>query len=676
VVYTAARTARMPWVLLSYLALGLAALLPRVLDLGSFVTFDEVSFWVRRSALFLHAIQSGDFAATAISDHPGVTTMWLGSAGIGLHSLLLAWGLIHDSSLPTRLALMQLMAALTHVAGILAGYGLLRRLLPAPAALLAALLWAADPFVIGYSRVLHVDALAGTFATLSLLAACLYWHHDPRRRWLALSGVCAGLAILSKSPALALLPIVGLIALAAAFGPDERRKTKDERGSSSFVLRPSSFVALLAWGLIMAVTVVALWPALWASPTQAYEQIRVGVAIEGAEPHMLGNYFLGREDAAPGVLFYPVALALRLTPWTLLGLLLLPLAWRRARDLAPARRDLVVLAGFVVLFVLAMSLFPKKFNRYLVPAFPALDILAAVGLAAIADLWRPRSAIQKLRPYLIPAVVGVLALVNAAFWHPYYIAAYNQALGGAPMGVYAFRSGWGEGLEQVAAWLNQQPDITGVRTAVARTEPLQPYLRKSAQAVVPGDALPQQTGYVVVYIRDIEETPFPPFDQFYRRVPPVYTVHIHGVEYAWIYQVPPPVPQPQPADFGDTLHLRGFELNGAFQPGQQADIKLFWETRGTPRADYSLFVHLIGPGGRRYAQLDLPYPTSQWGANRFMSTHMPLALPSDAPPGIYRLIIGLYDLASGARLPLSTGSPADPAIDGTDALVLMQTDVK
>ena len=96
---------------------------------------------------------------------------------------------------------------------MLLGYGLLRRLLPAATAVLAAALWALDPFVVGYSRMLHVDGLAGTFATLSLLAACLYWHHDPRRRWLILSGVTAGLAILSKSPALALLPIVGLVAL-------------------------------------------------------------------------------------------------------------------------------------------------------------------------------------------------------------------------------------------------------------------------------------------------------------------------------------------------------------------------------------------------------------------------------------------------------------------------------
>src|SRR6266540_3125102 len=138
-------------------------------------------------------------------------------------------------------------------------------------------------------------------------------------------------------------------------------------------------LSLLAGGLICGAVVVALWPALWVAPTQSFAALRFGIINEGAEPHMLGNFFLGREDAAPGALFYPAAIALRLTPWALLGLLLLPWAWRSART--HERHDLAALAGFAVLLVLALSPFPKKFNRYLVPIFPALDILAAYVLA-------------------------------------------------------------------------------------------------------------------------------------------------------------------------------------------------------------------------------------------------------------------------------------------------------
>src|SRR5262249_11416570 len=210
-----------PLISVSYALIALVALAPRLLSLGSFVTVDEIAFWIPRSDAFLRAVQAGDFPATAISTHPGVTTMWLGSAGIVLRRALLAWGLLRDDAFPTLLAFYRLPIVLAHTAGILGGYALLRRMLPALAALLAALLWAADPFVIAYSRVLHVDGLAGTFITVSLLAACVYWFHKRQPGFLILSAVSAGLALLSKSPALVLPPLVGLIALAATFQPDD-----------------------------------------------------------------------------------------------------------------------------------------------------------------------------------------------------------------------------------------------------------------------------------------------------------------------------------------------------------------------------------------------------------------------------------------------------------------------
>jgi 4-amino-4-deoxy-L-arabinose transferase-like glycosyltransferase len=692
---------RRPWVMslwapLGYLLIGSVALVLRAHNLGSFVTLDEINFWIHRSEVFLQALQSGDYAATGISDHPGVTTMWLGSAGILLRRGLLAAGLLADQSFSTRLALMRLPVVLAHVLGILLGYGLLRRLLPAAPAVLAAFLWAIDPFLIGYSRLLHVDALAGTFATLSLLAACLYWYHTPRLATLALSGLCAGLAILSKSPALILLPIVGLIALAAWRSPrreDGGWRMEDGHGPisnhSSLVGGPfaslkgkrwSAVVTLLAWCAIVAVTTVALWPALWVSPIRAFQQISDGVTIEGAEPHELGNFFLGQEVDAPGPLFYPVALVLHLFPRAIGGLLLLLWAWRSA--LPRTRRTLATLAGFVVAFIVAMSAFPKKFDRYLVPVFPALDILAAYGLAwAAARLpssVRRFSARFSLRPrYVVGmrlAAVSIITLFSTAWWGDYSIAAFNPLLGGLTIGANTFLVGWGEGLEQVAAWLNQQPDITGVLTVSTTTRPLQPYLRAGAQAITPQESeLPEKAGYVVIYIRDVMRGALsPPFDQFFEREMPVYTVRIAGVDYAWIYQVPPPIAFPRPADFGAAIHLRGFSRLDPPQRKAPMTIKLFWETYNTPAADYTLFAHLIGPDDKIYAQTNPPYRTSQWGIDRYVTTELPIELPESAPGGIYRLTIGLYNPISQQRLSLRAPELPDPTVDGPDALVLTE----
>lgn len=669
------RARALPWTFLSYLMIGLAALLPRVLNLGLFLSGDEGNFWLRRSETFLHALQAGDYAATAISTHPGVTTMWLGSAGIVLRRALFESGLLRDETFSTVLALMRLPTALIHVVGILLGYALLRRLLPSSVAVLSALLWASDPFIIGYSRFLHVDALAATFATLSLLFACYYWNHAPRPVALIGSGICAGLAFLSKSPALALLPAVGALALAT---------TWRQPSSSRSLVRTAT--PLLLWGAISVATVFALWPALWVGPAQAFAQLRTGVVDEGAEPHMQGNFFLDRPDDAPGPLFYPVTLALRLTPWGLLGLLLLPLAWRRFRALADSRHDLAAMACFAVLFIVALSVFPKKFNRYLIPIWPLIDILAAAGLAwgaqSIGRLLQRRNdpkrmIAQRVSGALLGAVAA-LAILNAAWWHPYDIAYFNQALGGAQAGAHTFLIGWGEGFDQVADWLNHQDDITGVVTVSPMTEVLQPFMRRGAQVSYPdAGKLPNNAGYVVVYVRQIEDGELPtPFDQFYGHAPPLQTIRIHGVEYAWIYRAPPPIAQPRPADFGAAIHLRGFDQAGEPRRGQPLSFKLVWEPRATPAADYTLFAHLIGPDGQRYAQIDLPYPTGQWQPGQFVTTELPISIPAQAPAGVYHLFVGLYDPATGQRLALTGADARDPALDGLNAFLLTQLALK
>jgi hypothetical protein len=596
--------------------------------------------------------------------------MWLGAAGIILRHALIDWGIVRNENFTTVLALMRLPTALVHTAAVLVGYNMLRRLLPAMTALFAAVLWATDPFMIGYSRLLHVDALAATFVGLSLLAACVYWHHERSLGMLVLSGICGGLAFLSKTPSLALLPgVTALVFLHTWRQPESLWKKITQ-----------SAPELLVWVALFVATIFICWPAMWVNPLQPYITIHNSVATEGGRPQHLGNYFMGHSDRAPGVLFYPVALALRLTPWTLVGLLLLPFAWRRVSKVN--RHDLAALACFAVLFIVAMSIFPKKFNRYVLPVFPGVDVLAAVGLIWGAEqvgmlAQRVRSSAYVVAPRITNALLSIVVLValaNVAWWHPYSIAYFNQILGGHQAGKWAFFLGWGEGFEQVAAWLNKQPDIKGVVTLSRRNSVLHPYLREGAQSDEPGGGkLPPDAGYVVVYIRQVQgSTPSPPLDTFYKHAVPIHTVTIHGVDYAWIYKVPPPVAQQTPADFGNVIHLRGVKTDGKVQRGKQVSLKLFWDVKTVPSTNYTLFAHLIGPNNQRYAQIDLPYPTSQWQPGHFPLTELPLTIPADAPAGTYSLYIGMYDPATGQRLPLTGTKATTPALDGTNALVLAQ----
>ena len=706
-------------IVLSYFLVAGVALALRVVHLGVFVSEDEIQFWIPRSERFLQALQTGDISAMPVLGHPGVTTMWLGSAGIALRQFLFEQGFLSTETYPVLLALHRLPAALVNGIGAVVGYGMLRRLFPPLIAFLAAFLWAVDPFAIAYQRVLHVDGLAGTFVTLSLLAACLAWnrpHDDPPNTphttftpsqwgWLAVSSINAGLAILSKSPALMVIPTVGIMALASAY---------DHAPPSTlpFYKRLPNRVYLLSalvWGMGGVAVIVGGWPAVWGSPHEAFLLLLGGVETEATSPHMLGNFFLGRPTDAPGIFFYPVAIALRLTPITLIGVMILGVVWRYARPSRTTARHLAVLAGFAILLTIGLSLFPKKFNRYVMPAFPALDILASAGVVwglmwlrdgvkrvlRLLQSWLPISGCEMLpchvsweRPISSRAVrlavggIAIFALFNEVWWHPYSIAAFNQLLGGAQAGVETFVVGWGEGYEQVADYLNQQPDITDVIAVSQWQMALNAYLREGAQSNgAEGGALPDAAGYVIVYIRHTQgKMPSPPYDAFYGKITPLHTVRLKGVDYAWIYDAPLPVDHRVNAIFGDGMRLTGYDVDTVNAVSSAATtatttitLTTQWNADKPLSEDLKLFVGVYNQEGQRVQQIDVAPVggeagagrTSQWDVGQFYQWNHPIPLPQtalgEAVPGEYWVGMAVYRPDDFARLPFTSNMPPPEA---------------
>jgi hypothetical protein len=174
------------------------AFIPRLLDLGRFLTADEF-LWVDRSRNFVAGLTNAAYQCTTVVEqwefaqglactlrtgHPGVTTMWTGSFG-----LLLTWLAgprhisLHDYvvGVPTNPLEASLIAperfgtVLLVSLWVVAVYWLARRLLGAQIALVGTLFIALDPFHIALSRVIHHDALSTIFMTLSALCAFIYW---------------------------------------------------------------------------------------------------------------------------------------------------------------------------------------------------------------------------------------------------------------------------------------------------------------------------------------------------------------------------------------------------------------------------------------------------------------------------------------------------------------------
>jgi hypothetical protein len=291
---------------------ALTALLPRVIGLADFLTTDEAHQWIRATEIFAYAISLGRWEDTNLIGHPGVTLMWLGALGLHLERLVVGLGWIAPPDHLGHLAWLRLGPVLANTLMITAGYLLLRRLIRPGAALVAALLWATSPFLVAQGRLLHLDALLSGFCMLALLCtlqACFAARPLP---WLIAVGVLTGLALLTKGPALIVLPVLGLIMFTLA--PEGLR----EGGSRRSLLRAFSwFVPRYLLVLVVAAcTALLLWPALWVIPERAIGGYLGEIINNGGRPNGDGQFFLGRDDHDPGALFYPIAGLYRLTGFT------------------------------------------------------------------------------------------------------------------------------------------------------------------------------------------------------------------------------------------------------------------------------------------------------------------------------------------------------------------------
>jgi len=431
-------------VLVLSLALRLAAL-------DGFSTVDE-ELWHDRAIAFDKALASRQWENTYQTGHPGVVTMWLGAVANRLQYL--QQPLVLDSS--AVYALMQSPApapgagvssltlgarrlvALVTWLGIVALYALVRKLFDRHIALAATALVGLDPFFLAHSRLHHLDGLLTTFVALSAISLLVHQWRGQRMRYLLASAAAAGLAIANKSPGVVLLPWAGLVLVLPALWKRRSLRRRD-------VWRAVGVFAL--WLLGAALVVVAIWPAMWVHPLTVLQNV-FGVAKAYAEtPHENSNYFWFAVRPDPGPGFYPVVWAFRTTPWVLLGLAGLVAAWREKAW----RSAGAAVFGWVLLFTAAMTIGEKKSDRYLLPIFPALDVLAAVGWMNLLLQWLHGRVWRQWGP---AGLAGALALGQVlVLWssRPYYLAYYELAVGGSKTAPQVLQIGWGEGLDRAAA---------------------------------------------------------------------------------------------------------------------------------------------------------------------------------------------------------------------------------
>jgi hypothetical protein len=126
------------------------------------------------------------------------------------------------------------------------------------------------------------------------------------------------------------------------------------------------------------------------------------------------------------------------------------------------------------------------------------------------------------------------------------------------------------------------------------------------------------------------------------------------------------------ARFGEGIRLLGYDAQPPLPDlppaPQRLQLTLHWQALAPTDTPHKIFLHLIGPEGSSEiaAQADVypSIPTSAWRPGEYLEERILLDIPVGLPPGRYTLLLGLYDGATGRRLPAfdAAGQPLGDAV--------------
>ena len=560
--------------LLLYALLALAIGFPRWIELDKFVTVDEPQ-WLYRSANFYYSLAQREFdqisktPGSNINPTPGVITMWVETfafllefpeyRGFGqgqftdpsqIEKFLLSKGV---DPLEILVTARQIFTVWNTVV-LLFAFAIAHRLFGLWPSMLGFLLIAFEPYYIALTRIAHLDGPLSGLMLLSTLAIIAYAFDGRKIFFLIVSAVACGLAMLTKQPGILLMPFVGLSFLALIF---VRWRNQTEEQKTHYWSWVRSLIShLLLWGGIAALTLVVLWPQMWADPIGSLFEYFTGPVYHTRDTKTL---LFGSAAAQPALGFsieyvvrYIPSYLWHTTPLILFGLLAALVSYIKKAGIfseQQSRSKMVALVLFVLAFVVPITIASTNSHRYIIPIYLPLNLIAALGWIETAA-WLKGKLGHPFRKYavlVLLAGVVIAQLLLAARSHPYYFTYFNPLLGGGKRAGEVFESGigLGEGLDQAAAYLNDKPESERLRVkSWYYSGPFSYFFSGSASGISERNEWPQEritdirrTHYLVIYInqwkRRIPDKLFDALDA----ITPEHVIWIDEIEYVRIYKV-------------------------------------------------------------------------------------------------------------------------------------------
>ncbi len=140
----------------------------------------------------------------------------------------------------------------------------------------------------------------------------------------------------------------------------------------------------------------------------------------------------------------------------------------------------------------------------------------------------------------------------------------------------------------------------------------------------------------------------------------------------------PSMQVPQAIRFGGLATLVGYDL--VRDDSQHTlRLRLYWRAQREIDSAYKVFVHLTTPDSSTPivqhdgAPANDTLPTTSWVGGEYISDEHTLTLPADMARGTYRVLVGLYDAQSGARVPAFASDTHEFANDAAELLQVKLT---
>ena len=543
------------------------------------------------------------------------------------------------------------------LAGV-ASLGLLaRRLAGGPAGLICMALISFQPDFLQASRAVMADVPALSVATIAIASAWRYTETG-RRWWLVGAMLALSLSLMTKFLVAYAIPVC-LLLLAWRYVMPADGRTGVSAGRAVRLSRTleDGVLALVALAAPVVVVGLVFDPQAMMAQAVGFRVLNQVTIVKGVARDDFIADLVQKVQMVGGFLW---------SDWGLLALAacgLVPVCLTDARRAWPVVAWLF-LAGVSLLFDARLS------QTHAVILLPPLALSAAVGLGY---LWRSIRAGWTCRTRLVWQAASAMALVFYLAQLPAQVAALS-----------AENNTVIEGRQDAVDFIRQ---VTFEDDCVITDEPAMalgadrltpPELAETSEDLIGAGHLTEQGIIAVTEARDCPVVVFSKKKRFEELLPGYLPWvrdhylfrHDFGHDDIFYLKRGVHVTRSAPlAEFGGQLRLWDYRLNlGRWKAGRgaQTPVRLYWQAlQPVATGAYKLFVHLRNQQGETMAQADhFPFEEQLrvWPVGDILADSFRLDLPATMPAGEYTVAIGMYQPATGERLPVTPDASGEYAV--------------